>query len=216
MGDGPCGRCSRAAARIRATRQAGAVGKGFAVLLGLAGLLLFDPILVAIALFYNAAASETRRMLLDAAFENAPVEAVMTPADELETVTTDTTVGYPVLRDGRFVGIVTLEDVQSTDHTDRVVETVMTPREQLATVQRSAEVMEAFELLGANDTGRLPVVNGDGSLAGMVTRTDLMRLFRLLTGRHSDGALPTESPGEDTTRHTPRTDSRGDDSRPGD
>jgi Zn-dependent protease len=78
---------------VRATRQAAAVGKGFAVLLGILGLLAFDPVLVGIALFvYIAAASETRQMLLDAAFEDVAIREVMTPAAELVTVAEETTI----------------------------------------------------------------------------------------------------------------------------
>lgn len=181
---------------VRATRQAAAVGKGFAVVLGLVGLLAFNPILIAIALFvYIAAASETRQMLLDAAFEGVAIEEVMTPADELATVEADLSIatlldlmlesrhiGYPVTDDGEFVGLVTLEDVQSTERTEGVVGTVMTPREELTTVTPGTEVMDAFQLLGENDIGRLPVVSEESEqLLGIVTRTDLMRTFRIVT-----------------------------------
>lgn len=49
---------------VRATPQAAAVGKVVAVLLGIVGLIGFDPILVGVGLFvYIAATSETRQML---------------------------------------------------------------------------------------------------------------------------------------------------------
>jgi Zn-dependent protease/predicted transcriptional regulator len=180
---------------VRATRQAAAIGKGFAVLLGIFGLLALNPVLVGIALFvYIAATSETRQMLLDAAFEGVSIAEVMTPARDLATVSSDTTIsalldlmlssrhlGYPVVEDDEFVGIVTLEDVQSTDRTEGVVSSVMTPRSQLATVAPSTEVMDAFELLGNNEVGRLPVVDENDRLCGIVTRTDLMRSFRIVT-----------------------------------
>lgn len=182
---------------VRATRQAAGIGKGFAVVLGLFGLLAFNPILIAIALFvYIAAASETRQMLLDAAFEGVAVDTIMTSTDELATVEADRSIttlldmmleerhiGYPVLEDGEFVGLVTLEDVQSTQHTDATVRTVMTPREELAVVTPTTEVMDAFQLLGESDIGRLPVVadDEDGELVGIITRTDLMRAFKIVT-----------------------------------
>lgn len=181
----------------RATRQAAAVGKAGAVVLGLLGLLAFNPILIAIALFvYVAATAETRQMLLDAAFEGVHVESVMTPAAQLETVEADTTVealldrmlasrhlGYPVLDDDTFVGVVTLEDVQSTALTAGVVEAVMTPRSELETVHPDTEVREAFELLDTSGVGRLPVVDEHGTLVGIVTRTDLVRSFRIAAER---------------------------------
>jgi len=179
---------------VRATRQAATVGKGFAFLLGIVGLLTFRFLLAGIALFvYIAATSETRQMLLDAAFEGVAVEEVMTPVEGLVTVEADLSVsklldvmlderhtGYPVTEDGAFVGIVTLEDVQSTGDSDVRVADVMTPVDQLQTVGPRSEVMEAFRTLGENDVGRLPVVEGD-ELRGLVTRTDLMRAFKVVT-----------------------------------
>jgi Zn-dependent protease/predicted transcriptional regulator len=192
---------------VRATRQAAAVGKGFAVLLGLLGIMMLDFILVAIALFvYIAATSESRQMMLDAAFEGVTIAAVMTTADDLTTVDVDLAlsefldvmlddrhIGYPVLDDGEFVGIVTLADVKSTETTDGTVADVMTPVADLQTVPVGCEVMDAFTSLNDNEVGRLPVVE-DGELRGLVTRTDLMRAFKIVTEQRrfeDDGARPT-------------------------
>jgi len=57
----------------------------------------------------------------------------------------------------------------------------MTPAADLETVQPGDGVMDAFESLGDNDIGRLPVVDGEGTLRGLVTRTDLLRAFRIVT-----------------------------------
>lgn len=179
---------------VRATRQAAAVGKGFAIFLGIMGLLMLDFILMAIALFvYIAATSETRHMMLDAAFEGVEIAEIMTPADELTTVEVDVPLeelldvmleerhtGYPVLDDGEFVGIVTLADVQDTKITDGVVAAAMTPVDELVTVQPETEVVDAFQALGSNPIGRLPVVAEDGELLGIVTRSDLMRSFKVV------------------------------------
>lgn len=179
---------------VRATREAATVGKAFAIAMGLFGLLALNFFLMAIALFvYIAATSETRQMMLDAAFEGVQIQEVMTHADELTTVEVDVPlsdmldvmledrhIGYPVLDTGRFVGLVTLEDIQSTELTDGVVAGVMTPVDELTTVSPSTEVMEAFRRVGSTNVGRLPVVDENGELAGLVTRTDLMRAFRIV------------------------------------
>lgn len=186
---------ARSRSYVRATRQAASVGKTLAVLLGLFGLLMLNFVLVGIALFvYIAAASETRQMLLDAAFEGLVVEDVMTTADELTTVEPTLPiadlldvmfdvrhVGYPVVEDGEFVGLVTLGDVQARQEADGVVASVMTPREELQTADPETGVINAFETLSDGDVGRLPVVDADGQLVGIVTRTDLMRAFRVVT-----------------------------------
>ncbi|WP_436935114.1 site-2 protease family protein [Halovenus marina] len=182
---------------VRATRQAAAVGKGMALLLGIVGLLAFNFVLVAIAFFvYIAATSESRQMMLDAAFEGMVVQSVMTKTGRLSTVDAALSLdelldvmfeerhsGYPVIEDGEFVGIVTLSDVQSADSSDESVRDVMTPNEQLATVSPSTDVMDAFTTIGTEDVGRLPVVDEDGSLVGIITRTDMMRAFRVVTER---------------------------------
>jgi len=179
---------------VDATRTAATVGKGFAVFLGLGGLLAGNLFLLAIALFvYIAATSESRQMMLDAAFEGVGIEDVMTPADELVTVEADTPVtelldimleerhsGYPVLDSGDFVGIITLADVRGVPGSDTVAVDAMTPVERLATIDPSAEVMEAFRMVGDTDVGRLPVVDS-GQLLGIITRTDLMRAFKIVT-----------------------------------
>jgi Zn-dependent protease/CBS domain-containing protein len=179
---------------VRATRQAATVGKGFAFLLGIVGLVTFRFLLAGIALFvYVAATSETKQMLLDAAFEGVAVEEVMTDADELVTVDADLSVtelldvmfeerhtGYPVIDGDAFAGIVTLEDVRSSEDSDVRVADVMTPLEELQTCRPDSEVMEAFRTLGDNEVGRLPVVE-DGDLRGILTRTDLMRAFKIVT-----------------------------------
>lgn len=200
---------ARNSSYVRATRQAAAVGKGFAVVLGLIGVLAFDVILMAIALFvYIAATSESRQMMLDAAFEGVAIESVMTPAGDLATADASMPLsdlldvmlaerhsGYPVLDEGEFVGIVTLEDVQQIERSGATVLDAMTPVEELVTIDPGAEVMEAFRLIGRNDVGRLPVVR-DGELRGIITRTDLMRAFQVVTARERfDGDNPPRPDG---------------------
>jgi len=182
---------------VRATRQAASIGKGFAFLMGLFGLFTFNFFLMAIALFvYIAATSETRQMMLDAAFEGVQIGEVMTPEHKLTTVEVDVPlsdmldimmddrhIGYPVLDNGRFVGLITLDDIQSSELTDGVVAGAMTPVDELETVTRQTEVVDAFRTLSSNRVGRLPVVNEDGQLIGIITRTDLMRAFRIVMER---------------------------------
>jgi Zn-dependent protease/predicted transcriptional regulator len=182
---------------VRATRQAAAVGKAMAILLGILGLLAFNFVLIAIALFvYIAATSESRQMMLDAAFEGMTVESVMTTAGKLSTVDAGLDLdalldvifeerhsGYPVVENGEFVGVVTLSDVQSAGSSDETVRDVMTPREAVESVSPSEDVMDAFTRIGEENVGRLPVISEDGTLEGIITRTDMMRAFRVVTER---------------------------------
>lgn len=190
----------RSQSYVRATRQAAAVGKFFAVLLGLGGLFLLNFFWIAIALFvYIAAAAESRQMMLDALLEDVAVADVMTPAPEVATVPADLPVsdlldrmfaerhtGYPVVEDGEVVGVVTLEDVRETHAPERDqlrVGDLMTSAEKLVTVRPDDDAVDVFRELADNDIGRLLVTEPDGELAGIVTRTDLMTAIRIARER---------------------------------
>lgn len=195
---------SRNRSRLDATRIAAAVGKGFAILLGVGGILAANFFWIAIAFFiYLAATSETRQVFLEAAFEGQTVEEVMTPASELGTVSPETSLddllermlrerhtGYPVLEDGELVGIITLEDVQerSPEGREGTVRDVMSV--DLVTVPRDAEATTALRALQREDIGRVLVTENGGSLAGLVSRTDLMTVLEIAQARQSTTGTP--------------------------
>ena len=206
---------------LQATRIAVAVGKGFALLLGLVGLLALDFILVAIAVFvYIAASSEARQMRFDAAFEGITVADVMTPVRELETVDATLTqseflnrglgnrhTGYPVLENAEFVGVVTRGDVQSSQKLQKTVATVMTPVDGLDTVGPSTPVMEAFRRLGQEDPRPVAVVDAQENLVGFITQTDLMRAFKIVHERQESHTPqePSQSLKSPNRQRTPRS-----------
>jgi len=192
----------------RATQIAAEVGKLFAILLGIVGL-FSNFFLILIALFiYVGASGEAQRTAMNAAFENVAVGDIMTPATEVQTVTTDETVadligrmfrerhtGYPVMQNGRLVGMVTLEDAREVDEVEREafrVEDVMT--RDLLTVKRESNVMEAFESMQANGVGRLLVVD-DGELVGLLTRTDIMTALDVIRDTGTAFGVPSEPEG---------------------
>jgi Zn-dependent protease/CBS domain-containing protein len=89
--------------------------------------------------------------------------------------------GFPVLRDGRLVGLVTLEDVRKVprENWDRVaVAEIMTPAEQLVHVTPRDDAAEAMEKLNRRDVRQLPVME-NGDLVGLIRRRDLMRWLQL-------------------------------------
>ena len=184
---------SRRRSRVEATRTAAAVGKGFAVLLGLGGLFVGNLVWIAIAFFiFLAATGETRQVVLEAAFEGLAVRDIMTPARELDTAAPDAPIseliarmirerhtGYPVIENGDLVGIVTLEDVQGVDPDRRdevTVGDVMST--DLVTVSPDDNPIEALTALRREDIGRILVTDG-GKLAGLLSRTDLMTVFEI-------------------------------------
>ncbi|MFB6120037.1 MAG: CBS domain-containing protein [Halobacteriaceae archaeon] len=178
----------------RATQIAAEVGKLFAILLGIVGLFA-NIFLVLIALFiYVGASGEAQRTVMNAAFADVSVRDIMTPADDLETVTPETSVadlldrmfrerhtGYPVLENGGLVGLVTLEDAREVPEVERdayLVEDVMT--RDLITVSADRNVMDAFDTMTENGVGRVLVVDDDGNLVGLLTRTDIMTALNII------------------------------------
>ena len=178
----------------RATQQAAAVGKVFAFWLALLGLFT-NWFLILLALFiYIAASGEAQQTSLKAAFEGVTVDDVMTHRERLATVTEDTTVtelvtrmfderhvGYPVVRNGDLVGMVTLDDASAVDEIERDayrVGDVMST--EVKTITPDADAMKAFERMQQSGVGRLPVVDEVDNLVGIISRTDLMRAFDVI------------------------------------
>jgi len=103
-------------------------------------------------------------------------------AGNLATVMREEAVGSVVIADGdRPVGIVTDRDLvvevlePRRDSTETTAGDLMT--ETLVTVETGTGIMEATETMSEHGVRRLPVVDGEGSLAGLVTLDDLTRLF---------------------------------------
>lgn len=184
----------------QATQQAATVGKLFAFILALFGLFT-NWFLILLAFFiYIAASGEVQQTTIQASFEGVTVGDVMTPKENLVTVTEDTTItelmtrmfnerhiGYPVVRNGDLVGMVTLDDASAVEKSEQDkyrVENVMST--DVKTITPDADAMEAFQQMQQNGVGRLPVVDGAGNLVGIVSRTDLLRAFNVI----QRGGLP--------------------------
>ncbi|AEH36267.1 CBS domain-containing protein [Halopiger xanaduensis] len=195
----------------KATQQAASVGKFFAVLMGIFGIIPpVNIILVGVAFFvYIAASSEAQQVTMKAAFQDVTVSDIMTPASDLHTVEPEASIadlirrmfserhtGYPVIeRDGagdRLVGLVTLTDAREIEPVERdayTVEDVMTT--DLETIAPDSDAMAAIDRMRANDIGRLLVVE-NGDLVGLISRTDVMTAFDIV---QKSGALnPSRSP----------------------
>ncbi|MDR9411151.1 MAG: CBS domain-containing protein [Haloquadratum sp.] len=191
---------ARTRPHARATQLAAEVGKAFAILLGFVGLFM-NIFLLALAFFiYMGASSESQQTVMKAAFEGVTVRDIMTPQPRLDTVESTTTVaglldrmlserhtGYPVLRAGSLVGMVTLDDARDVAAVERDalrVEDVMS--DEVRVTHPETPAMDALETLQQHDIGRLPVV-ADGELVGLVSRSDLMRAFSII---NSDATAP--------------------------
>jgi Zn-dependent protease/CBS domain-containing protein len=185
---------ARTRSHARATQIAAEVGKLFAVVLAIVGLFA-NLFLVALAFFiYIGASSEAQQTVMKAAFQDVTVGDIMTPAAELQTVTADTPVttltdrmfrerhtGYPVLRSGDLVGMVTLDDTRDVREVERDayrVDDVMAT--DLTTISPDANAMDAISMMQREKVGRLPVVDEAGELVGLISRSDLVTAFNII------------------------------------
>jgi Zn-dependent protease/CBS domain-containing protein len=189
----------------RATQIAAEVGKLFAVVLAIVGIFA-NLFLVALAFFiYIGASGEAQQTVMKAAFQDVTVGDIMTPAAELQTVTADTSIttltdrmfrerhtGYPVLRQGSLVGMVTLDDTREVREVERDayrVEDVMAT--DLVTITPDADAMDAISMMQREKVGRLPVVDEAGDLVGLISRSDLVTAFNIIRTRGSGGGVGT-------------------------
>jgi acetoin utilization protein AcuB len=79
---------------------------------------------------------------------------------------------FPVVADGKLVGIVTDRDVRAERDPTAKVETVMTPGP--VTTDPATSVEEAAAVLRAHKIGALPVMEG-GRLVGIVSESDMLQ-----------------------------------------
>jgi Zn-dependent protease/CBS domain-containing protein len=199
---------ARTRSHARATQIAAEVGKVFAFLLGIVGL-FSNLFLIALAFFiYMGASSEAQQTVMKAAFEDVTVRDIMTARDDLKTVTEETSVaelmsrmfqerhtGYPVMRGGNLVGMVTLEDAKGVREVERDAYTVGdVMADDVSGIGPDADAMAAIELMQQRSVGRLPVVDGKGDLVGLVSRTDLVTAFNIIQSRGSLGSVTGSEP----------------------
>lgn len=83
--------------------------------------------------------------------------------------------GIPVVdEEGYLVGIVTNRDLRFERDMSKSVEKVMT-KDNLVTTSRSTNLEEAAEILQQHKIEKLPVVDNDGKLVGLVTYKDITK-----------------------------------------
>jgi len=73
------------------------------------------------------------------------------------------------------LGIVTSRDVQFHPISTDLVTAVMTPLEDLVTAPQSITLEEANEILRKSKKGKLPIIDSQGHLTSLLSRSDLMK-----------------------------------------
>jgi len=82
--------------------------------------------------------------------------------------------GFPVLdNDGKVCGIITNRDIRFEREPNSKVKDMMTPRERLVSVEHGVDLDTCKDLFRLHRIEKLPVVDGEGRLQGMVTVRDI-------------------------------------------
>jgi IMP dehydrogenase len=83
--------------------------------------------------------------------------------------------GFPVVKAGKVVGIVTNRDLRFETNLEQPVKSIMTPQRKLVTVREGASRDEAKELMHRHRLERVLVVDEEFHLKGLVTVKDILK-----------------------------------------
>jgi Zn-dependent protease/predicted transcriptional regulator len=193
----------------RATKQAAVVGLTFGAILGFVGLVIAYRAasgdlpasmmsnggwIVFIGMFLFAAAQASRRQaVVRQTLATIPIRNLMvtTVVSIPAQCTLDEAVnryfqaygygGFPVLADGRLVGMVTVSEVQAVAPALwawRRVDQVMRPVSESLVIAPEAPVIHAMERMARGGWDRLVVIQ-DGEVVGLVTQSAIVHFLRL-------------------------------------
>ena len=79
---------------------------------------------------------------------------------------------YPVLEDGKLVGMVTAFDIVSKEESETVKGLMST---KLVVANQNLSINDASRVMFRRGISRMPVVDIDGALVGIITNTDMVR-----------------------------------------
>jgi Zn-dependent protease/predicted transcriptional regulator len=175
----------------RATKIAADIGKGFAVVFGLIGIISLSPILLLIAFFiWIGASQETTSVKYGVLLQDIRVGSIMSspvvtvaPAlpvtRVIEMMYATKHLGFPVVDRDMLVGMITVADVHNMPPVDRDAMQVRDVMNRgVIAVAPETPVVDALRIMGSKDIGRVLVVDKD-RLVGIVTRTDILKVVEL-------------------------------------
>jgi Zn-dependent protease/predicted transcriptional regulator len=187
--------------RARGTRVAAGAGTGFAYLLiayGIFGLFVGAGLggvwAILIGWFVKEASTAAGRQgQLQEVFADVRVGDVMVP--DCRTVPAEATIdrvirehfmrygygGFPVVREGELIGLLSLVDVSKIpreSRTEVTAESAMTPLEEETVVEADADILAALRKMSELDSGRL-LVRDAGRCVGMVTHSDIVKRWQV-------------------------------------
>ncbi len=172
--------------QVPATRIAAAVGRVFAVIFGIAGFLTGNFLLFLVAFFvFMGAEAEEREVLARAALGELTVEELMAPQapsvsasdlvfDAGERMVAEKRLAFPVVEDGRVVGLLSLEDVERVPLAERRAARVRAAMEPAVVLAPGDKVADALRRLAGSRAGHAAVAV-EGRLVGTLSRAEIAR-----------------------------------------
>ncbi|MCL2082736.1 MAG: IMP dehydrogenase [Oscillospiraceae bacterium] len=99
--------------------------------------------------------------------------------------------GVPICdSQGRLVGILTNRDLKFEDDLSRTISEIMTPAEKLVTAAVGTDLVQAREILRIHKFEKLPIVDREGKLCGLITIKDIEKAVQFpKSARDSSGRL---------------------------
>ncbi|MBO7216477.1 MAG: IMP dehydrogenase, partial [Clostridia bacterium] len=85
--------------------------------------------------------------------------------------------GVPICDNGKLIGILTNRDIRFLDNFDIRIEEVMT-KDNLVTAKEGTSLAEAQEILRRNKIEKLPLVDDEGNLKGLITIKDIEKALK--------------------------------------
>ena len=185
----------------RATQIAASLGQAAAFVFGFIGL-FSNPFLIFIALFvWIGATQEASAVQMRAAFAGTPVHAAM--VTDFQTLTPGNTLSdaarlvlrgsqqdFPVVQEGRVVGILTRTDLLRAlaEQSDQLPVTVIMQGDFLTA--DAHDMMEPlFQKLSAHECHTMPVLHA-GRLVGVVTMDNVGEYFMIESARRKNPRTP--------------------------
>jgi IMP dehydrogenase len=109
--------------------------------------------------------------------ENPLTISVDSSVKQARQLMADSDVGGLVVvnRDDSVLGIVTSRDVLLAPNEEELISQVMTPRDQLILASKGETLEEARNTLFEHRIEKLPLVDSEGHLAGLITTQDILK-----------------------------------------
>ncbi len=173
---------------LRATQVTGGISKFLAIALGIFGFMYGELWLMLIAFFiYMAVNAETQQSMIEYMLRGIGVQQLMnrqvvtiaptaTIAELMGTMVRERHLGFPVQDDGRLVGMIDLRHAQGVPPETPVAQVM---NRSVSTISEEAQALDAFTKMSRSGFGRLVVVDREGRMVGIITKTDLMRAIQI-------------------------------------